>query len=168
MATFSETRPPTFRENVAQQGIVMPNSSKTFQTFWSDSIVFLFKRQPKNLISQSVFTANRFFGGDFQWNACTYFQEIYSWTGYSDTKWSKNLSNLMVTFLHFCFCKATLKSKFQKVFTSYRPFGGYFQWNMWIYFQKICSWTKYSDTKFIKNISNFFVALLHICFKTTT
>ena len=34
VATFHETRSPTSRKCVAEQGIVVPNWSKTFQTFW--------------------------------------------------------------------------------------------------------------------------------------
>ena len=34
VATFSETLAPTSGKYVAQQGIVMPNWSKTFQTLW--------------------------------------------------------------------------------------------------------------------------------------
>ena len=33
VATFKEKRAPTFKKNVAEQGIVMPNWSKTFQDF---------------------------------------------------------------------------------------------------------------------------------------
>ena len=34
VATFNETRAATSRKDVAEQYIVMPNWSKTFQTFW--------------------------------------------------------------------------------------------------------------------------------------
>ena len=50
-------------------------------------------------------------------------------------------------------------------FTSNRPFGGYFQWNACTDFQKICIWIRYSDAKLIKNVWNFWVALLRFCFK---
>ena len=43
---------------------------------------------------------------------------------------------------------------FQTLFTSNRPFGGYFQWNACTDFQKKCSWTRYSDAKLIKNIKS--------------
>ena len=50
MATFNEkTRAPTSRKYVAEQGIVMPNWSKTFQTFQSHFSVFALEKQPKNL-----------------------------------------------------------------------------------------------------------------------
>ena len=82
VATFNETRAPTSRKYVAEQGIVMRNWSKTFQTFWSDSSSFALEEQPKNLNFQSVFTSNRRFDGYFQRNACTYFQKIGTWTRY--------------------------------------------------------------------------------------
>ena len=49
MATFSETCAPTSKKCASQQGIVMPNWSKTFQTFWSHSSVLYLEKQPKNL-----------------------------------------------------------------------------------------------------------------------
>ena len=53
VATFNETRAPTSRKDEAEQGAVMPNWSKTFQTFWSHSSVFSLEKQPKNLNFQS-------------------------------------------------------------------------------------------------------------------
>ena len=53
MATVNETRPPTASKYVAEQGILMQNWSKTFQTFWLRSSVFALEKQPKNLDFQS-------------------------------------------------------------------------------------------------------------------
>ena len=44
VATFNETRAPTSRKNVAKQGTVMPNWSKTFQIFWLHFSVFYDQR----------------------------------------------------------------------------------------------------------------------------
>ena len=77
-----------------------------------------------------------------------------AWTRYSNAKLIKNISNLLVTLLRFCFRKQPKKLNFQRFLTSKRPSGGYFQWNACTYFQKICSWTRYSNAKLIKNISN--------------
>ena len=55
MATFNERRVQTSRKYVAEQGIVMPNSSKTFPTFRSHSCVFALEKKPKNLIFDSFF-----------------------------------------------------------------------------------------------------------------
>ena len=55
VTTFNETGAPTSRKYVAEQGIVMANSSKTFQTFWSHSSVFALEKQPKNLNFQRGF-----------------------------------------------------------------------------------------------------------------
>ena len=46
MANFSETRAPTFRKYAAEQCIIMPNWSKTFQTFWLHSSVFALEEKP--------------------------------------------------------------------------------------------------------------------------
>ena len=56
---------------------------------------------------------------------------------------------------------------FAVFFSSNRPFVGYFQWNACTYFQKICIWTRHSDARLIKNISNFF-ALFRFSFRKTT
>ena len=55
VTTFNETGAPTSRKYVAEQDIVMANSSKTFQTFWSHSSVFALEKQPKNLNFQRGF-----------------------------------------------------------------------------------------------------------------
>ena len=49
MATFNETRTNAFRKYGSEQGIMMPNWSKTFQNFWSHSSVFNLEKLPKNL-----------------------------------------------------------------------------------------------------------------------
>ena len=84
--TFSEMCASSSRNWVAEQGIVMQNWSKTFQTFCSDSSIFTLGKQPEKLTFESFFTSKKSFGGYFQWNACTYFQKICSWTRYSNSK----------------------------------------------------------------------------------
>ena len=49
VATLYGTRARTSRKYAVEQGIVMPNWSKTFQSFWSHSSVFALEKQPKNL-----------------------------------------------------------------------------------------------------------------------
>ena len=112
MPTFNETRVPTSTKYVAEQGIVMPNWLKTCQTFWLHSSVFALEKQPQNLSFHSAFTSKRPFGGYFQWNACTYFHKICSWTRYSDAKLIKNIWHFLVTLFRFCFRKITSKYKF--------------------------------------------------------
>ena len=65
LASFIETRAPTSRKYVAEQGIVMQNLSKSFQTFLLHSSVFALEKQPKNLNFQSFFTSRRTVGGYF-------------------------------------------------------------------------------------------------------
>ena len=55
MATFNKTRAPTSRKYVSEQGIVMLNWSKTFQTLWLHSSVFNLEKLPKNLNFHSFF-----------------------------------------------------------------------------------------------------------------
>ena len=47
VTTFSETRAPSSRKYVCQQGIVMPNLWKMFRTFLSHSSVLAFKKNLK-------------------------------------------------------------------------------------------------------------------------
>ena len=53
MANFSETHAPTSRKFAATEGILMPNASKTVQSFLSDSSVFPLEKGPKCLNFQS-------------------------------------------------------------------------------------------------------------------
>ena len=55
VAPLNKTRAPTPRKYLAKKGIVMPNWSKTFQTFWLRSSTF-----------SEFFTSNKPFGGYFQ------------------------------------------------------------------------------------------------------
>ena len=116
VATFNETRAPTSRKHVANQGIVIPNWSKTFQRFWFHSSVSTLGKQPEKLNFQRFFNSKGIFGSYFQWNACTYFPKICSWTSYNNVKLIKNISNSFVTLLRFSLRKITRKDKFLECF----------------------------------------------------
>ena len=55
VASFNEMRAPTSKENVAEQGILMPNCSKTSQTFKWHSSGLALEKQPKIVNFQSFF-----------------------------------------------------------------------------------------------------------------
>ena len=55
VATFNEMRALTSKKNVAEQGIVTPNWSKTSQTFKWHSSGLALEKQPKNVNFQSFF-----------------------------------------------------------------------------------------------------------------
>ena len=82
--------------------------------------------------------------------------------------WSKRFQSFWLHSSVFALDKQPKKLDFQSFFTSQRPFGGYFQWKACTTFQNICSLTKYSNAKLIKNILNFPVAFHGICFRKTT
>ena len=86
VASFNETRAPTSRKYVVEQGLLTPNWSKAFQTFLSHSSVFALEKQPEKLNFQSVLTSKRPFCGYFEWNACTHFQKIWSYSRYEHSK----------------------------------------------------------------------------------
>ena len=54
---------------------------------------------------------------------------------------------------------------FWNIFASKRTFGVYVLWNVCTHFWIICSWTTYSDAKFIAGTLTFMVALLRFCFR---
>ena len=165
VATFNETHAPTSRKHVAEQGIVMPNWSKTFQTFWLHSSNLALEKQAKNLNFHSVFTSNGPFCGYFQWNACTYFQKICSWTMYSDAKLIKNISNFWLHSSVFPLENYFKNLNFWSVFDSKRALCDYFLWNVCSHFWIISSWTTYSDTINFADTLSFMVALLSFYFR---
>ena len=114
--TFNEMRVPTSRIYVTEKSIIQPNWSKTLQLFWSHSSVFALEKLLKKINFQSFFTIKRPYGDYFQWNMCTYFQKICSWTRYSNAKLIKNISIFLVAILRFSFSKTTYKAKFSEVF----------------------------------------------------
>ena len=141
---------------------------KSISSYWPNSTVFALEKWPKNLNFRVYFNSNSPFSGYFEWSAWTYFQKIYSWARYSDAKLIKNILNFLVALLPFCFTKTSEQYRFQSFFTSISPFSVYFQWNTCTYFQKLCSWKRYSDAKLIKNFSKILVALLRFYFRETT
>ena len=71
----------------------------------------------------------------------------------------------------FCFREYTLyyklllfmQIKFLDFLNFKKRFGGYFQWNVCTYFQKICGWIRYSNAKFIRDKLIFSVIFLCFC-----
>ena len=113
------------------------------------------------------FTSRKLFCGYFQWNTCSYFQKICSWTRYSNAKLIRYVSKFWSDSCVFALERQAKKLNFKGFVTFKRPFGGYFQWNVCIYFQEICSWTRYTNAKLIKYISSFLVALRRFCYRNT-
>ena len=120
----------------------------------------------KNLNFESFFTSKINFGGCFPWKACTYFQKICSWTRKNNFKSIADTSVFIWWYSStFALEKYPKNLNFQSIFASERTFSGYFQWNVWTYFQKVCSRSRSSDAKSITDTSIFLVALLHFCFR---
>ena len=65
-AILNERGASTWIKFVAKLGIMMQNSSKTFQTFWLHFSVFALEKQAKNLNFRCVFICKRPFGGYIQ------------------------------------------------------------------------------------------------------
>ena len=144
----------------------MPNWSKSFQIFLSHSSLFALEKLPKHLnffrvffkkktISRgkkSLFTSNIPFGGNFQWKACTYFQETWNWARYKDAKLIKNNSKFLVALLRFGFeTRAPTSSD------KYVAKQGKVMQNWWEIFQSFCSQTSiFALQKQPKNLRFFF------------
>ena len=165
MATFNETRAPTSRKYVSEQAIVMPNWSKTFQNFWSHSFVFALENNLKIKISRVFLPLKDILLDTFSETRAPTSRKHVSEQSIVMSNWSMKFQTFWSHSSAFPLEKQPKNINFQSFFISNRPFAGYFQWNACIYFQKICMWRRYSGAKFIKNVSNFFVALLHFGFR---
>ena len=82
------------------------------------------------------------------------------------------INHFCIFFVQICSSDSSRYSGCTRVFQSFsiskRSFRSYFQWNPCTYFQKIWSWTKDSNAKLTKIISDFLVALLRFCLRKTT
>ena len=136
---------------------------KKFQFFWLHPPVFALEKQPKNLNFQSLFTSKRPFRGYYQRNRCTYFQKICTLKGMVLPNWPKTFETFWSHFSVFAIQKQLKNLNFQRLFTHKKTFGayfqrgGYFQRNACSYFQEICSWTRNSNAKLMKNIHTFWL-----------
>ena len=166
--TFHETRAPTCRKHVSEQAIVISNWSIKFQTFWSHSSVFPLEKQPKNLNFHSFFTSNKPFVGYFQWRRARTSRKYLAKQGVVMPNWTKIIQTFRSHSSISTIENLPKNLNFQSLFISNRSFGGYFQWNVCTYFQRIYSLTMYSDAKLIKNNSKFLVTLLRFCYRETT
>ena len=116
MATFNEKHASTSKKYVVEQGLLMSNRSKITKRFRLHFSVFAIENLLKNLNFRGFFSSNRPSRGYFQWILCIDFQNICSWTTYIDTKLMKNISNILVALLRFCFRNTAWKSKFWEFF----------------------------------------------------
>ena len=128
--TFNETRVPTSRKYVAEQGIVMPISSKTFQTFSFHSSVFALEKQPNKSKFSGFFNLWETLWWLF---SMKHFQKICSWARGSDAKLTATISNFLVVLLRFGFKMQVKNLNFQSFLSSKKPFSGYFQWKACTY-----------------------------------
>ena len=151
MATLNETRAPSSRNHLAEQGIIMSNWWKLFQTYWSLSSVFTSEKQPKNLSFHSF--------SPLRDPLVATFNE----TGAPKSRKYVAEQTFWLHFFVFALEQLPKILNFLNFFTSKRPFGGYFRWNACTYFHKICS----CNAKLIKKISNFLVALFRFGFIKT-
>ena len=104
---------------------------------YSDSPPLFLKVKTANF--KGLFTSENAIGCYFQWNVCTRFQKICSWTRYECSNVNRKTTTLVEPF-RFCF----------RVISSKKPIGGYFQWNVCTKFQKIWSWARFEGSKILR------------------
>ena len=117
VAPLNKTRAPTSRKYLAKKGIVMPNWSKTFQTFWSHSSTFSEFFLP--LINPLVATFNK--------TRTLTSRKYVAQQDIMMPNWSKIIQNFWSHSSILLYIEKLRKNlNFQSFFTSNRPFGGYF------------------------------------------
>ena len=73
-------------------------------SFWVTLLHFCFRKTTlKFKFTEFFLPSERPFRGYFQWNACTYFQEICSWTKSNSAKFIRETLISLVALLSFCF-----------------------------------------------------------------
>ena len=103
------------------------------------------------------FCFKRNFGGYFEWNACNYFQKIWSPTRYET--YIRNNYISLVSFLRFCFRIITSK---MLIFQGFLPLKK----RLVATFSEaraLSSRARYERSKFFRNSYTFSVALRHFC-----
>ena len=165
---FSETHAPSSRKYVAEQGIVMPNWSNTFWTFWSHSFVFAWENDLKIWISRVFSPLKDTLLDTFHETRAPTCRKHVSEQAIVISNWSIKFQTFWSHSSVFPLEKQPKNLNFYSFFASNTPFVGYFEWKTCTYFHKIGSWTRYSDAILIKNISNFVVALLRLSSRKTT
>ena len=142
----------------------IPNLSKKLILSWSHSYVFVLKKALKmpnfQVLLTMVTTSSE---------ACVLTsRKNVSKPGMSIPDLSEKIMIFLAAVLRFCFKKAAKNLNFQSFFISNKSFGGYFQWNLYTHFQKVCSWARYNNAQFMIDTSVFLVAFLCFCFTKTT
>ena len=112
MAPLNETRAPTFRNYVAEQGVVMPSWSKPFQSSWSHSSVFALQKLIKNLNFQSFFTSKSPLVATFNEMRASTSRKYVAEQGIVMPNWWKTFQNFLLHFSVFALEKLTKNLNF--------------------------------------------------------
>ena len=138
VATFNETGAPTSRKYVTEQGIVIPNWSKIFQTFWSHSSIFALQKQPKTLNFQSFLPLKDPLVATFNETRALTSRNYVAEQGIVMSNWSKIFQTFWSHSSVLPLEKQLKHLNFHNFFISKRIVCGYFQGNVCTRFQKIC------------------------------
>ena len=155
MATFKERRAPTSKKYVAEQGIVIQNWSKILQIFVALLRFCFRKATQKSNSSESFLSLIDPLVTTFNERRAPTLRKQVAEQGIVMPKWLKIIETFRSHYSVFALETQPKNPILQSLFISNRPFAGYFQWNARTDFQKICSWTKYTDIKLIKKFSTF-------------
>ena len=115
VVTFNETHAPSSRKYTAEQVIVMPNWSRTFQTVSSHSSVFVLEKQLINLNFQSSFTSTDPLVAFFNETRAPTSRKHVTDQGIVRPNWSKIFQRFWSHSSDFAFGKTTWKAKLSEL-----------------------------------------------------
>ena len=132
MATFNETHAPTSRTFIATEGILMPNASKTFQSFLWGSSVFPLEKERKCLNFQSFLPLTDPLVANVSTTSAPTSRKYVAEQGKGRANWPQEFKTFWSHTSVFATEKQAKYLNFHSFFTSKKPFGAYFQWYAWI------------------------------------
>ena len=164
VAALNEMCAPTSRKYVAEEGIVMPNWLKTFQTFRSHSSLFALESNLKSKFSELLPLIDPLLVTFSETCAPTSRKYVAEKGLMMPNLWQTRQS----FWLHSSFFlleKYTKNLNFQSFYTTKTRSNGEFQWELCTNFQKKCSSGRYNYVKFFQVTSIFLVAASALAFR---
>ena len=124
MASFSETRGPTFKNYVAEQGIPLPNWLKTFQFFWLHSPGFFIEKKTEELNFHCFLAPRNLLVASFNEVYAPTFRKHLVEQGLPTQIWSKTFLTFWLHSPSFALEKQLEKLNFKSFSTFKKHFGG--------------------------------------------
>ena len=164
MATLNEMCAPTSRKYVAEEGIVMPNWLKTFQTFRSHSSLFALESNLKSKFSELLPLIDPLLVTFSETCAPTSRKYVAEKGLMMPNLWQARQSFWLQSSF-FLLERYPKNLNFQSFYTTKTSSNGEFQWELCSNFYKKCSWGRYNYVKFFKVTSILLVAASAFAFR---